>query len=264
MNNLKIIDIHAHIFPEKVASKAIEGIGQFYGAPMSGNGTVEELLESGSKVGIYKYVVHSTATREGQVQSINNFIAQAQASNPSLIGFGTLHPDMQDIDSEVDRIISLGLKGIKLHPDFQGFNLDDDKVLPIYNAVQGRLPIITHMGDAQRTNSHPSRLVKILDMYPHLTVIAAHLGGYMMWNESLEYLVGRNIYFDTSSSLFKLPKETAVRIMRKHGVEKVLFGSDYPMWLHEEELERFNKLGLTEEERRLILSENACKLLAME
>lgn len=258
---MKIIDIHAHIFPEKIANKAVEGIGQFYGAPMSGKGTVEELLESGSKVGIYKYIVHSTATRGGQVQTINNFIAEAQALNDCFIGFGTLHPDIPDIDLEVDRMISLGLKGIKLHPDFQGFNLDDDRALPIYQAAQGRLPILTHMGDAKRTCSHPSKLAKILDMYPDLIVIAAHLGGYMMWSESIEYLVGRNIYLDTSSSLFKLSREDAVSIIRKHGVERVLFGSDYPMWFHKEELERFRNLGLTEEEQRLILSENACKLL---
>lgn len=261
MNNLKIIDMHAHIFPEKIAQKAVEAIGTFYQAPMQGNGTISDLIKSGSSIGVGKYLIHSTATRAEQVSAINTFIAAAQNSNNCLIGFGTLHPDMKDIDSEINRIISLGLKGIKLHPDFQGFNIDDEKMLPTYNALEGKLPLLTHMGDPAKTSSHPKRLAGILDMFPSLTVIAAHLGGYMMWDESIEHLVGRNVYFDTSSSLFILSPEKAVDIIKNHGIEKVLFGSDYPMWSHKEELKRFDKLGLSEKERSMILYENACRLL---
>jgi len=261
MENLKIIDIHSHIFPEKIAEKAVAAIGRFYDYPMLGSGTITDLLESGAKAGISKYVVHSTATKSSQVPIINDFIAEAQALNNCLVGFGTLHPDIEDFDSEVDRILSLGLKGIKLHPDFQGFNIDDNEMMPIYQAAQGKLPILMHMGDATRTNSHPKRLLKLLDAFPNLIVIAAHLGGYMMWDESLAYLVGKNVYFDTSSSLFKLSTKEALKIIRKHGVEKVLFGCDYPMWSHEYELEKFKSLNLTEQEQNLILSENACKLL---
>lgn len=257
----KIIDAHVHIFPEKIAEKAVESIGRYYGIPMTGQGTVEYLLDCGNKAGIYKYVVHSTATRVEQVEAINNFIAEAVANNSSLIGFGTLHPGLTDVDSEVNRVISMGLKGIKLHPDFQDFNIDDSEMLPVYRAIEGKLPVLIHMGDETKTSSRPERLLKIIKMFPKLTVIAAHLGGYQMWGESMQYLLGENIYFDTSSTLFILEKEKVIEIIRRHGVKKILFGTDYPMWTHEEELQRFYNLGLTESEQELILSRNACNLL---
>jgi len=261
MNCSKIIDIHAHIFPEKIAQKATESIGNFYGIPMSGKGTIEDLLEQGNKVNVYRYVVHSTATKVEQVESINEFISQMQLSDERIIGFGTLHPDLPDVQKEVDRLVSLGLKGIKLHPDFQQFNIDDETMMPIYKAAEGRLPILVHMGDARSTASSPGRLAKVLDRFQGLTVIAAHLGGYSRWDESFQYLVGRNLYFDTSSSLWILDKSKAVDIIRKHGVKKVLFGTDYPMWNYEEELKRFESLNLTQEEQELILWKNAAELL---
>lgn len=261
MEEYKIIDAHVHIFPEKIVDKAVEAIGNYYGIPMSCKGTVEDLLAGGDKIKVYKYVVHSTATRVEQVEAINNFIAEAQAENKSFIGFGTLHPGLEDVNSEVNRIISLGLEGVKLHPDFQGFNIDDENMIPVYRAIEGKLPVLIHMGDEKKTSSRPERLANVIKMFPNLTVIAAHLGGYQMWGESMQYLLGKNIYFDTSSTLFTLDREKAVDIIRRHGVKKVLFGTDYPMWSHEEELQRFYRLGLTEEEQELILSRNACELL---
>ncbi|HHV98256.1 MAG TPA: amidohydrolase [Clostridiaceae bacterium] len=257
----KIIDVHAHIFPEKIAQKATESIGNFYGVPMRGKGTIEDLLVQGNKVNVYRYVVHSTATKVEQVEAINEFISQAQLSDERIIGFGTLHPDLPDVKKEVERLVSLGLKGIKLHPDFQQFNIDDETMMPIYEAAEGRLPVLVHMGDERSTASSPRRLVKVLDRFPGLTVIAAHFGGYSMWDESLQYLVGRDLYFDTSSSLWILDKSKALDIIRKHGVKKILFGTDYPMWLYGEELKRFESLNLTQEERELILWKNAAELL---
>lgn len=261
MREYKIIDIHAHIFPDKIAGKAVESIGKYYGIPMTGAGTVAGLLDSGAKAEIDRYVIHSTATRKDQVGTINDFIAEVQNNHQSLIGFGTLHPRMEEAESEVARVISLGLKGIKLHPEFQNFDIDAAEMMPIYKVLEGKLPILMHMGDEVKTSSSPKRLAKVLEMFPGLTVIAAHLGGYQRWDESAEYLVGKNVYFDTSSTLMKLDRTTVVDIIRKHGVEKVLFGSDYPMWTHEEELERFGKLELTDEERERILWKNASRLL---
>ncbi|AUS95670.1 amidohydrolase [Clostridium thermosuccinogenes] len=257
----KIIDVHAHVFPDKIADKAVGSIGEYYGVPMHGKGTASDLMESGSRINVSYYVVHSTATKVEQVKTINDFIAEQQRKNSCFIGFGTLHPDMEDVDEEVDRIISLGLKGIKLHPDFQDFCIDDERMMGIYEAVEKRLPVLLHMGDENKTSSSPKRLEKVLDRFPKLVVVAAHLGGYRMWKESMDCLVGRNVFFDTSSSLFWLDSSTAVSMIRKHGVNKVLFGSDYPMWSHEEELERFLNLGLTKEEREFILWRNAARLL---
>lgn len=261
LNQMKIVDVHCHIFPPKIAERAVEAIGQYYGAPMSGKGTVEDLLIEGKKVNLYKYIVHSTATKMEQVQSINDYIAGTTENYPEFIGFGTLHPLFPDIKSEVDRIISLGLKGIKLHPEFQNFIIDDANMMPIYEAIEGKLPILIHMGDKNSDASSPEKLKRVLKLFPALTVIAAHFGGYHRWNESMECLVGENVYFDTSSSLFMLDKETAKEIIKKHGANKMLFASDYPMWSIEEELKRFLSIDLTIEEQELILWKNASDLL---
>jgi len=257
----RIIDAHVHIFPEKIAEKATESIGNYYRIPMFANGTIEDLISNGEKINVYKYIVHSTATKVEQVESINNFIAETQSKNRKFIGFGTLHPGLDDVEFEVNRIISLGLKGVKLHPDFQDFNIDDTCMMPIYRAVEGKLPVLIHMGDEEKTSSSPERLAKVIEIFPNLKIIAAHLGGYHMWGDSMKYLVGKNIYFDTSSTLAILDKEKVTDIIRRHGVEKVLFGTDYPMWSHEEELQRFYNLDLTDEERELILWKNTSRLL---
>lgn len=262
-NKYRIIDTHAHIFPDKIAEKAVESIGGYYGIKMAGEGTVSGLIEHGDKIGVEKYIIHSSATQVEQVNIINEFVSNVQASDNRLIGFGTLHPGLLNIPGEVERIISLGLKGIKLHPEFQGFCLDDEKMLPIYGAIEGKLPVLIHMGDEHKTSSSPARLSKILAMFPGLVVIAAHFGGYLMWDESIEFLVGKNLYMDTSSALFMLDPKKATHIIRKHGSHKMLFGSDYPMWDHKEELARFMKLDLTEDERIQILGENAAELFGI-
>lgn len=256
----KIIDAHVHVFPDKIAVKAVDAIGKYYNIKMDGIGTVEDLLYNGAQAGIQKYVIHSTATRVDQVAPINDFIYETHNSSNSFIGLGTLHPDLDDIDSEVDRIISMGLKGIKLHPEFQGFSIDDDNMMPVYKAIEGKLPVLIHMGDEVKTSSSPQRLEKIIKLFPRLTVIAAHMGGYRMWEESIKHLVGKNVYFDTSSTLFMLEKDKFVSMLRSHGVEKILFGTDYPMWSQQEEIDRFLALDLTEEERNMVFWKNASKL----
>ncbi len=265
MKYSKIIDAHAHIFPPKIAEKASGSIGNYYGMKMFADGTIEELLKNGSQINVSKYLVHSTATKVEQIKTINDFIEEAVNKYDCFIGFGTLHPLMEDIKQEVDRIISMGLKGVKLHPEFQNFNIDDENMLPVYSALEGRLPILMHTGDSMKTSSSPERMAKILDMFPNLVVIAAHFGGYDMWEESIKHLVGRkNVYFDSSSSLFKIDYDIALKIIKDHGTDKILFGTDYPMWSHAKELERFEKLGLSDEECEMILHKNAEKLLGLE
>lgn len=261
---IPIIDSHAHIFPDKIASKAVWSIGKYYDIQMTGKGTVTDLLECGSKIGVKRYIVHSTATKADQVTSVNDYINDAKNQNDRFIGFGSLHPDYHAIPEETDRIIAMGLRGIKLHPEFQGFNVDDETMMPLYEAAEGRLPILIHMGDAEKDSSSPERLLTVLKKFPKLTVIGAHLGGYQKWESAYEILAGMNLYFDTSSSLPFLSPETAADIIRKHGSDKVLFGTDYPMWMPNEELDRFMKLPLTDEEREKILWKNCAKLLNIE
>lgn len=256
-----IIDAHVHIYPEKIADKAIMGIENFYNMHIEYDGRVSTLLREGKKAGVDKFIVQSVATVWEQVKSINNFISESVLENPELIGFGTMHPDFPDIPEEVDRIISLGLKGIKLHSDFQRFAIDDEKAFPIYEAAEGRLPILMHMGDARSDLSAPERLVKVLERFPKLTVIGAHFAGWSMWDRAEKALAGTGIYTDCSSSLYALSPERAAELIRKFGADKVMWGTDYPMWNYSDELQRFKKLPLTEKERNMILGENALRLL---
>ncbi len=262
-NKYTVIDAHCHIYPEKIAAKAVAGTDRFYGTVAAGTGTVQNLLQMGQAAGVDRFVVHSVATTPKQVESINEFIAASvNDSEGKLIGLGTLHPDCPDMAAEVHRIVRLGLRGVKLHPDIQNFKIDDYRNLKIYELCeQEGLPILMHTGDDRYDNSNPNRLLPILQIYTGLTVIGAHLGGYTVWEEAVEKLAGiPNLYVDCSSCSWKINKEDACRYIRAYGTDRVLFGSDYPMWDVKDELAFLQDLDLTDEELRGILSKNAEKV----
>jgi predicted TIM-barrel fold metal-dependent hydrolase len=264
MTAYRIFDTHAHIYPAKIAGKAVDAIGAFYNISMSGDGTAEGLLANGKKIGTEKYVVHSVATTPAQVESINRFIMQQAEHHEEFVPYATLHPYLDQVERVVESILEAGYYGIKLHPDFQNFAIDDEKAMAMYKVVAGKLPILFHMGDETRDTSKPERLARVMDKLPDLVAIGAHMGGYQAWDEASRYLVGRNVYFDESSTLFKLEPERVVEMIRAHGADKILFGSDFPMWPHDEELARFMALDLSEEERRMILWDNAASLLGFQ
>jgi predicted TIM-barrel fold metal-dependent hydrolase len=263
MPNL-IVDFHTHIYPEKIASRAVANVWEFYKIPMNKDGTVGTLLERGRSGGIDRFVVFSPAAVPEQVRNINDFIAGVCREHQELIGFGTLHQHMQDPYGEIERLIGLGLKGIKLHPDMQRFNIDDDCMMEIYAALEGRLPVIFHTGDYRYSFSHPSRLARVLDNFPKLTAVAAHFGGWSLFDIALDYFYDRRCYFDVSSSLPFLGKRRALELIRTYGAERFLFGSDYPMWDPSACLEDFLALNLSEHEQDLILCKNALAILGME
>jgi len=259
-----IIDFHAHIYPEKIATRASRAIGEFYNADILYDGTVAELLESGSRAGVVHYIVHSTATKSEQVVSINDFIIGEVGKERRFTGFGTIHPDFTDAAGEAERIRAAGLRGVKLHPDFQKFEADCPAMDPVYEILaDADLPVLIHAGDCRFDFSGPRRIAHVLDKHPRLRLIAAHFGGYTEWNEAFDLLAGRELMFDTSSTFWKLPREAALAMIRKHGTGRFLFGSDFPMWDHREELGRFLSLGLSPEENRAILRENALAYLGL-
>lgn len=261
---LTIADAHTHIFPAKIAEKAVGSIGGFYHLPMCHSGSPEALLQSGGAIGVKRYLVCSTATRPGQVASINDFIEDCCHRHHEFLGFATLHPALEDIPGEVDRILELGLRGVKLHPDFQRFCIDDPAAFPIYEAcAAARLPILFHTGDDRYDWSAPARMAAVARRFPSLTCIAAHFGGYNHWQDVEVYRDLPNVWFDTSSTLFKLPKERALELLDTLGTHRFLFGTDFPMWDHREELERFLALGLDEETRDGILYKNFQRLFGV-
>jgi uncharacterized protein len=256
-----IFDFHAHVYPDKIAAKAVASVAEFYDLPVVCPGVVPDLLARCAPLGVRGCLVHSAATKPEQVRSANDFIMASCRRYPELVGFGALHRGQGDLEEEFERIVRGGLKGIKLHAEFQGFAIDDEDMAPIYRLAEGRLPILMHMGDEKRDSSSPARLLRVLDRFPGLTVIAAHLGGYRMWKEAAALLSGTGIYFDTCSSLPFLEPDEASGMIRLFGADKVLYGTDYPMWEPAEELARFLRLDLTDAEREAILAGNAARLL---
>ena len=261
-----IIDAHAHIYPEKIAQKATDAIGKFYDIKMElPSGTSERLLEVGSKAGITKYIVHSVATKPEQVKSINNYIIGEANKHKEFIGFMTLHEDLsiEELEEEIDRCIKVGIKGIKLHPDFQKFNIDGENAKKIYYANNNKLPILFHTGDDRYEYSKPFRLANIAKEFKKTKFIGAHFGGYRCWNDVDVYKGCDNVFFDTSSSLPFIDTEYAESLIQKFGCEKFFFGTDFPMWDASEELERFNRLHLKEEEKEKILYKNITEFLSL-
>ncbi len=258
-----VTDSHCHIYPEKIASKAVGGTDNFYGAHSVGSGTTENLLKLGGEAGIDHFIVQSVATTPKQVASINNFIAQeVLSSGGKFTGLGTLHPDSEDLKGDVEQILNLGLHGVKLHPDIQQFKIDDYRCLKIYELCEKhKLPILMHTGDYRYDFSNPNRLVPILQIYTDLVIVGAHFGGWSIWDEaSHKHCNFKNFYVDCSSSFPYLEKETAKEIIERYTPDRVLFGTDYPMWSPKAELETLLDLHLSEDENKKILSENARKV----
>lgn len=261
---MEIIDAHAHIYPEKIAKKATDTIGVFYDIEMEmPAGTAERLLEEGARAGIGRFVVHSVATTAHQVRSINEFIKREMAAHPEFIGFITLHQDLteEEVVSEVNWAIENGFRGIKLHPDFQKFHIDDQVAEKFYRAASGRLPILFHVGDDRYDFSKPERLVRMARKYPELTFIAAHFGGYRCWDDAPLYKGLKNVYFDTCSSLPFISVQRARELIDMLGADRFFFATDFPMWDAEGELERFFSIPMTDSEREMILSGNIKRLL---
>jgi len=262
---VRIADAHTHIFPQKIAVKASNAIGKFYDIPMEYDGMTESLLSAGKKIGVGKYLVCSSATTPAQVMSINNFIFEQCNAHSEFMGFGTLHAYMEEPDKEIDRILEMGLKGIKLHPDFQLFDIDDEKAIPIYRRLtKEKLIVLFHTGDKRYEYSSPQKLRRVVDMIPDFVCIGAHFGGYNRWEDARIFSNHPNIYYDTSSALFKLPADEAVDIINEFGEDRFMFGTDYPMWDHEDELERFNTMKLTPAQREKIFYKNFEKLFGVE
>ncbi len=263
-NKFEIIDAHCHIYPEKIAAKAAQSVGKFYDEAPACTGTLEELLRLNEAAGIDRTVVQSVATAPKQVASINAFIAaEVEKSNGRLIGFGTMHPESTDPEGDFAHLLELGLKGIKMHPDIQGFCLDDPRCMKIYAlCCDAGIPILLHTGDYRYDYSNPNRLIPVMREYPSVTFIGAHLGGWSVWEQASEQLVEiPNLLVDCSSTLSYIPTETAKAIIRRYGAQRVLFGTDFPLHSPIDEMRRFEALGLEEWETKAILCDNVKRLL---
>ena len=262
---MNIFDIHVHIFPEKIADKAVQGIGTFYeGFPMECDGRLDTAIREMDAAGITRCAAHSVATTPHQVHSINEFVMAAARQYPErILPFAALHPGLENAPGTAQALQVLGFKGVKLHPEIQGFNIDDPKVLDMLAPLEGVLPVLVHCGDYRYDNSCPARIKHVLREFPKITLICAHLGGWQVWRENARQLAGADVYVDTSSALFALKKGEAEQIIRAYGVDRALYGTDFPMWGPVGEVARFDQLDLTDGEREKILWTNHLRLFGL-
>lgn len=263
VNDYFVIDSHCHIYPDKIAVAATANTDRFYDVKANHDGKVSTLYGLKESSGIDHFIVQSVATTPKQVRSINEFIAGAvEQSGGCMTGLGTLHPDSADMREDIRHLKELGLHGVKLHPDIQQFRIDDYRCLKIYELCEGEnIPILMHTGDNRYDYSNPNRLKPVCKIFTGLTIVGAHMGGWSIWEEACEELCGiPNLYFDCSSTFHWIGPERAKVLILKHGCDRVLFGSDYPMWDPAHELSEFFKMNLTPEQNRMILSENAKRI----
>lgn len=261
---MRIIDIHTHIYPQAVAQKATDSIRDFYELEGAGmNGTAEMLRSRGKEAGISQFVVLPVAVLPDRTRHINDFILEQAKENDDFICFGTIHAEMENVADEAQYILDKGLRGIKMHPDFQKFNIDDPRLFPAYEAIEGKIPIMLHMGDVRYDYSQPARLRHILELFPKLDAIAAHFGGYRMYEEAYRQLHDKNCIFDISSSLMFMEEGVAENYINRYGAERMAYGTDYPLWDPVKEVQRFLQLKLSDDQLEQIAWKTAHSFLKL-
>ncbi len=263
-----IIDFHTHAFPERIAARAVDKLAYASGGliPQT-DGTLEGLKEKMKKDGIDISVVLGIATNPAQQQNVNNYAAEIN-NQQGFVGFGSVHPDAPDALEELERIKSLGIKGVKLHPEYQSFFVDDEKMKPIYKKIS-QLGLITlfHAGHdygfGEPYHCMPDNLLRALRWFDS-PVVAAHWGGSGCGREVIDKLCGMDVWFDLAFGYGTMPKAIAQKILDKHTPDRLLFASDVPwhrpMW----EMRLLESLDVSDDDKQKIYYKNAARLLDIE
>lgn len=263
-----IIDIHTHAFPDPLAKRALErllSLSENAFSPVS-DATISGLLDYMDHCGIDKSVIQPIVTKPSQVITLNEWAVSVQ--NERIISFGGISPTAADYKDAIDFVCSLGLRGLKLHPEYQSFSVDSPELLPVYDYALSRgLILLFHAGfdPAYKPpfNSSPRQFANVLDAMRGGTIILAHMGGHGDWDESERYLCGRDVYFDTSMGFKYCPRETFLRFLETHGADKIIFGTDSPWSASETEIELLRDMPVPDGQKELIFSGNARRLLGI-
>jgi len=260
-----LIDFHTHAFPDKLASRAVGTLSYACGGliPQT-DGSLSSLKKEMAKDGVDISVVQNIATNPKQQTNVNNFAIEIN-KDPAIVAFGSVHPDASDALEELERIKAAGLKGIKLHPEYQGFYPDDEKMKPIYKKISS-LGLVTlfHAGQDHGFpppyRCTPEHLLNALKWFDS-PVVAAHWGSLACGTEVIEKLCGLDIWMDTSFGYGFIPKSVAQAIADKHTPDRILFGSDMPWHRPSWEMQLIHSLDLSECDREKIYFRNAQSLL---
>lgn len=262
-----IIDSHTHVFPDMLAERAIAKLSGNSGLVPSTDGTVSGLVEGLDKNGIDRAVVLNIATKPMQDIKVNDFVLDtAKKYGDKLIVFGSVHPFSECAESELVRLKESGIKGIKLHPEYQRFKADDEAVFGIYSLITELGLIVTfHAGfDIAYPDSDyasPIRLAKVLDRFPDMRVILAHMGGMNKWKEVEDSIAGRDCCLDTAMCAGYIDDETLIRLIEKHGADKILFATDTPWNNWADSIAMIERLPLSREEKEMIYYKNIERII---
>ena len=269
-----VIDFHTHIFPDAMAAKTVAMLAERSGTVPSTDATADGLIASMEAAGAGISVVLPVMTKVSQFESITRFAAQVNG-RLGLISFGGMHPDSADVDGQLDRIAAAGLPGIKLHPDYQGVFVDDERYVRIIRgALRRGLLVSIHAGlDAgvpYPVHCPPERAARMLDLvYDGVepekpSIILAHSGGNKMADEVIRCLAGREVMFDLAYTLGRAPLDETEAVIRAHGAKRILFATDSPWSDLRSDVSRLGELSLKEDEREDIAWRNAARLLALD
>ena len=261
-----IIDFHTHIFPDKIAGRTLDYLSDIFGASPFADGTHTGLCDSMKKAEVDVSVSLPAVTKVSQVESINRFASAF--TEGAVISFGGIHPECENYKEILKEIKNLGLKGIKLHPDYQDMYFDDIRYEHIVDtASELGLITVVHAGVDPKcpkdVHCTPKMVRKLLDDVKPEKLVLAHMGGNEMWDEVEKYLVGQNVYFDTGVILDRMPEEQFLRMLHMHGADRILFGTDSPWADQKKFVTLFDQMSLTEEEKMAVFSGNAKKLLGI-
>jgi hypothetical protein len=263
---LRVIDFHTHAFPDTLAGRAMPRLEEEAGVNACLDGRVSSLRASMDRAGIDVAVVASIATRPQQFQPI---LAWSKSiASDRLVPFASVHPDDPQALDQVDTLAREGIRGIKLHPYYQGFLLDEERLFPLYERIQARgLVLLCHTGYdiayERKPVADPPRIARVAETLPGLKLVASHLGAWQDWDRVEQFLVGRPVYLDVSCCHPQIPAGQALRILRRHPPDRLLFGSDSPWGDQRATLQWLLSLGLGEERTRALLFGNAARLLGL-
>ncbi|NLZ45909.1 MAG: amidohydrolase family protein [Clostridiales bacterium] len=262
------IDFHVHSFNDKVAEKAISKLESLIHYPALTRGTMSETKKAYREYGVEKFVLLPIATKPSQQRIINDWAFKQ--SDDQVIAFGSIHPEAEDLFEELERIKAMGMRGIKLHPDYQDFEIDEERMYPIYRkCAELNLIVVFHAGydclspdHYHATTEMSARAHKAV---PELTMVLAHLGSNFQWGQVYEELAGLegNIYFDISYVANHIDEKLCYEIIKKHGADRILFASDFPWTSPIATADFIESMPLTHEEKELIFHGNAERLLGM-
>lgn len=261
-----VIDFHTHAFPEKIASRVLESLSAAAGGLLPNHGgTAESLKRETLKNGAQKAVLLNIATNPKQEHNVNSF-AISLLEDDVIIPFGSINPDSENIDSELKRLYDAGIKGIKLHPDYQHFFADEERMLPIYEKIAsyGFITVFhagVDIGYPTPVHCTPEMLRKILPHFGSSPVVAAHFGGFRLWDDVIKHLSDTDIYIDTSFSAGRIAEDTAKKILSVFNNDRILFGSDMPWGNSAREIDFISSICDSEPQRDKILYKNAQGLL---